>query len=101
MSGTSTLKCVPLLGGIEFEVLVTPGSAKACVRGVHGTVLKVAVQAPPEKGRANAEVEAVLADYFGLPKRQVLVISGFKSRNKHVQLMGISAAQAQAKLASA
>lgn len=101
MSGIPTLKCIPLAGGIEFEILVTPGSAKACVRGVHGTVLKVAVQAPPEKGKANAEVEEVLADYFGLARRQVLVISGFKSRNKHVQLMGISVAQAQAKLALA
>lgn len=96
----ASLPCVTLQGGIEFEVLVTPGSAKACVRGVHGTALKVAVHAPPEKGKANAEVEELLAEYFGLPARQVHVVSGQTSRKKRVQVLGVTAEVVRAKLAA-
>ncbi|MBI3832529.1 MAG: DUF167 domain-containing protein [Planctomycetes bacterium] len=97
---SAPLPCVALQGGgVEFEVLVSPGSVKACVRGIHGSALKVAVHAPPEKGKANSEVEDLLAAYFSLPSRQVRVVSGLTSRKKRVQCMGLTAALLQAKLA--
>jgi uncharacterized protein (TIGR00251 family) len=97
-SASGPLPCVTLQGGVEFEVLVSPGSARACVRGVHGSALKVAVHAPPEKGKANAEVEELLAEYFSLPPRQVRVVRGLTSRKKRVQAMGITTAELRRKL---
>ena len=75
----------------EFDVRVAPGSSRSEVRGLHAGGLKVAVRAPPEKGRANAEVIEVLAEFFGLPERQVTVISGETSKQKRVRVTGISA----------
>lgn len=86
-------------GGVTVEVLASAGAANSCVRGVHGGALKVAVRAAPEKGKANAEVEAVLAGYFGVSSRQVAVIAGQTSRKKRVQIAGISLETAQAKAA--
>lgn len=91
--------CVPVQGGIEFDALVTPGSAVACVRGLHGSGIKVAVRSPPEKGKANAEVEDVLAEYFGLPKRQVMVVNGHASRSKRIRVEGLTTAQFMEKFA--
>jgi uncharacterized protein (TIGR00251 family) len=49
---------------------------------------KVRVTAAPEHGKANDEVCAVLAEYLGVPKRNVEVIAGFSSRQKRVRATG-------------
>lgn len=74
---------------ILFEAVVSAGSQVSCVRGVYGTALKVAVQSPPEKGKANAEVEEVIARFLGVRKHQVLVVGGKTSRRKRIQVKGM------------
>ena len=77
-------------GGVTIEVLASAGASVSKVRGLHGGALKVAVRAAPEKGKANAEIEEVLAAFFGVAKNQVAVIAGQTSRNKRVEVLGIS-----------
>lgn len=84
--------------GLEFQVRVSPRSSRSGVQGLHGSALKVAVHAAPEKGRANEEVEAVLAEFLGLPARQIGVISGQTSRLKRVRAWGLTAEQMKARL---
>ncbi len=91
------IKAVP--GGVEFAVRATPGSAKTGVRGLHGGALKVAVQAPPEKGKANDAVVEVLAAYLGVPPRAVTVVAGHTSRQKRVQVLGVEAAAVRQRMA--
>lgn len=61
-----------------------PKASKTEFCGAHGERLKLRVQAPPIEGRANAEVIAFLAKVFGVPKRDVSVVSGELSREKTV-----------------
>jgi hypothetical protein len=93
-----SLTCTAIAGGVEFAVVVSPGSSQSKVRGVHGAALKVAVRAPPEKGRANEEVVAVLAEFFELPPRNIAVVSGETSRQKRVRVLGLDAQAVAAKL---
>jgi len=86
--------------GALLSVLVSAGSSASAVRGVHGNALKVAVRSAPEKGKANKEVEAVLANFFGVGKRSVAVVSGQTARNKQVLVAGIDARAAQDKIAA-
>jgi hypothetical protein len=81
------------------EVLASAGASASKVRGLHGDALKVAVRAAPEKGKANAEVEEVLAEFFGVAARQVAVIAGQTSRRKRVAVMGVQPAQVEARIA--
>lgn len=92
--------CRPVPGGCAFGVLVSAGSARPGVRGLHGAALKLAVRSAPEKGRANDEVETVLAEFLGLPRKQVRVVSGHTSRRKRVQVLGCTQAQLTAAVAS-
>lgn len=46
----------------RLTVKVVPGSSRDQIVGWLGDALKVKVTAPPEKGRANAAVVAILAD---------------------------------------
>jgi uncharacterized protein (TIGR00251 family) len=81
-----------------IDVHVSPGSSRPGVHGTHGTALKVAVRAPPEKGKANKELEALLARFFGVGKRDVSVISGLTSRSKRLQFKGLTEEACGAKL---
>jgi len=88
----------PIEGGIELEVLASPGASVSKVRGIHGGAVKVAVRAAPEKGKANAEIEEVLAEFFGVSKKSVAVVSGETSRNKRVRIIGITTELAKQRL---
>jgi len=86
------------LVGVTLEVLASAGAADSRVRGLHGGALKVAVRAAPEKGKANKELEGLLADFFGVSKGQVSVAGGLTSRKKRIVVVGLTLAQAQEKM---
>ncbi|MGA2220268.1 MAG: DUF167 domain-containing protein [Verrucomicrobiia bacterium] len=69
-----------------FAVRVTPRAKRNAVVGVAGDALKVRVTAPPEDGRANDALIEVLADWLGVKRRQIEIISGATSRNKIVRV---------------
>ena len=84
--------------GVSVGVLASAGASVSKVRGIHGGALKVAVRAAPENGKANAEIEALLAEFFGTHKKSVRVASGTASRNKRVEILGIALTTAQEKI---
>jgi hypothetical protein len=57
-----------------------------------GAALKLAVGAPPEDGKANAAVIALLAAAMGVAKSAVFVVSGATDRRKVVEIRGDAAA---------
>lgn len=84
--------------GVILKVKVSPGAKRNQIKGVDAGVLKVAVTAPPEKGKANEAVVELLADYFGRPRREVSILRGHTSRSKTVMLAGASIQEVKAKL---
>jgi uncharacterized protein (TIGR00251 family) len=50
--------------------------------------LKLAVGAPPEDGKANAAVIALLAKTFRVAKSAISVVSGATDRRKLVEIRG-------------
>jgi len=59
------------------------------VVGWLGDSLKVKVKEPPEKGRANEAVVALLADRLGIDPSSIAVVSGHGSPAKVVAINGI------------
>ena len=53
-----------------------------------GTALKARVTAPPEGGKANRALVALLAREWRLPKGAVEVVAGASSRHKILRLAG-------------
>jgi uncharacterized protein len=53
-----------------------------------GAALKVSVGAPPEDGKANAAVIALLAEKLGVAKSAISVVSGATDRRKLVEIRG-------------
>jgi hypothetical protein len=74
-------------GGLLLDIKAVPRSRTAEVSDAMADgALRVRVTAAPEKGRANEEVCAVLADYLDVPKRSVEVIHGHTSPRKRVRI---------------
>lgn len=80
-------------GGVLLAVRLTPKAGRARVGSVvegadGGRVLKVAVTAPAEKGKANAALIALLAKTWRLPKSAITVVRGATDRNKTLMIAG-------------
>lgn len=63
---------------------VQPGARRTAIAGQHGDRLKIAVAAPADAGRANAQVLQFLATQLRVAKSTVELLNGAGSRNKRV-----------------
>jgi uncharacterized protein (TIGR00251 family) len=72
--------------GTRLRLRVSAGASRSRVLGAHGGALKLSVKAPPERGKANREVLALVADVFGLPPSDVALVSGETAPDKVVRL---------------
>ena len=63
-----------------------------------GERLRVRLTAPPVDGAANEALVGFLAERLGVPKRQVVVVRGATSRQKVVEVAGVSLEDVKIKL---
>lgn len=84
--------------GAALAVRVQPKAKKNAVFGERAGALRVSVTAPPEDGKANDAVLALLRDYFKLQRSQLALLSGHTNRNKVVLVRGITPQQLTALL---
>src|SRR5260221_12077579 len=83
-------------GSVSFAVRVQPRASKNEVSGVLDGALKIRLQAPAVENRANEALCAFLAGLLKRPKSAVRILSGERSRNKRVEIQGVTAAQVEA-----
>ena len=77
---------------LRLQLKVIPGAMRESVEW-YGELLKVKVRVAPEKGRANAAVEALLAARLGLPASAVNIVAGHTSPLKTAKVDGITATE--------
>ena len=82
----------------RLRIRVVPGASRTEVVGWLGEAIKVRVAAPPEEGAANRALLAHLAERAGLGRSQARLVSGAGSRDKVVELDGLSEAEARTRL---
>lgn len=85
-------------GGVLLEVRVQPAARRSAARGSWNGLLKLAVAAPPEDGRANRAAAELLAELFALRPSAVELVRGHSSRSKVFRL-ALPLAAARARLA--
>ena len=83
---------------MKLQIKVVPKSSRNCVAGWMGDTLKVWVTAPPERGKANVAVQAVLADALGVSRESIRLVAGLKSSRKVVEIEGLVAAEVHRRL---
>jgi len=71
---------------LKIKVKVKPDSRTEEINQ-EGDSFVVKVKEPPKEGRANQAVIKLLAQHFDIPQSQVRILSGFKSKNKLIEVV--------------
>lgn len=74
---------------MQLRIKVVPGARNEGIEWL-GDLLKVKVRVAPEKGRANAAVEELLAERLALPASAVKIVAGFTSPLKTVEISSVA-----------
>lgn len=75
---------------LVLDVRVQPRASRSEIVGPHGGRVRVRLKAPPVDGRANAELVALLAEAFGVPRAHVVLEAGTTGRDKRVRIRGVA-----------
>ena len=70
-----------------LDLRIQPRAARDEIIGYQGDRLKIRLTAPPVDGKANQHLIEFLADSFGVPKRDVVLLAGATSREKRVRIV--------------
>jgi len=79
--------------GLILSVKVIPNSSRTQIAGTLGkppSALKIKVTQPPEDGRANRAVIALLAETLAIPPSGITLLTGQTRPQKTFQLVGIT-----------
>jgi uncharacterized protein len=92
------IELTPHPAGLVVAVRAQPGARRNAVLGERAGALRVAVSAAPEKGKANAAVQDVLAEALGCKRSQVELLAGETSRDKTFVISGITVEELRRRL---
>jgi hypothetical protein len=85
----------------RLRLRVAPGAGRSEIVGRLGDAWKVRVTATPERGKANDAVLRLLAQRLDVAPSGLTIVSGHASRDKVVELRGLSAQDAERRLEKA
>ena len=83
---------------MDLDVRVQPRAKRNRVEAIERGRLKIYVTAPPEGGKANEAVIALLAKTLGVSKSSVRIVRGHTARDKRLRVDDARADEALAAL---
>jgi uncharacterized protein len=83
-------------GAVSFAVRVQPRASRDEIAGEYQYALKIRLTAPPVDDRANHALRKFLASRLKVPLAAVRIASGEHSRNKRVEIRGVTAEKIRA-----
>ena len=77
--------------GIILRIRLNPNSSSCVIKGIFTDAqgddfLKINVVSVPEKGKANSELQSLLAKELKLPKNQIEIVAGQTDKYKKILL---------------
>jgi uncharacterized protein len=83
---------------MDLDIRVIPRADRSEVAGLRDGALLIRLAAAPVDGAANDELISFLAKALKIPKRDITVVSGERSRSKRIRIAGLDREQALAAL---
>ena len=80
-------------GVLTVTLYVQPRAKKTEIVGTREHALKIKVAAPPVDGEANEEIARFFSKFLKIPKSAVQLKQGAASRNKVLEIKGVSASE--------
>ncbi len=72
---------------MRIEVHAKPKSKREYVKKVSENTYVVAVNAPPEDGKANERITELLSDFLKVPKSKLMLLRGHASKVKVFEII--------------
>lgn len=85
--------------GVSVTIRVTPRAGRTGIAGARDDVLLVKLAAAPVDGAANDALIALLSTALHIPKRDITIAAGERSRTKRVVVAAATAQDMSARLA--
>lgn len=81
-----------------LKLHVTPRGSRNEIIGRRGDSLCVKITAPPVEGAANEAIVKFIAGALGVRRSQVEIVSGEKSREKTLRIVGLAQEEVNTRL---
>jgi uncharacterized protein (TIGR00251 family) len=81
------------------RVRAQPKASRTELAGEHGAALRIRVAAPPVDGEANRELLRFVSRLCHVPASRLKVVAGQSSRNKVIEIAGVTVADVRRSLA--
>ena len=78
------------MNSVVLNIRVIPRAGRSGPAGIRDNAFLIRLKAPPVEGAANSELIEVLADLLDVPRRNVTILAGERSRLKRVRVTGIT-----------
>lgn len=85
-------------GGTLLDIRVMPRAPRSAVAGVRDGALLVRLAAAPVDGEANDALLTLLARALDVPRRDLAIVAGERSRRKRIEVAGLAPAVVEARL---
>jgi uncharacterized protein len=85
----------------DLEIRVIPRAGRSGFAGLRNGALLVKLAAAPVDGAANDELIALIAKRLRVPRRDITIVAGQRSRTKRIRIAGIDREHALATLTPA
>jgi len=82
----------------RLTVKVHPRARRSGFAGRYGDAWKLDLAAPPVDGQANDECVRFFAEWAGVPRSSVRIVTGATSRTKVVDIAGMEQAELESRL---
>jgi uncharacterized protein (TIGR00251 family) len=73
-----------------LPVIAQPGARRNAILGERTGALRVAVTAPPDRGKANQAIQELLAEALACRAHQIKLVFGASSRQKRFLIGGVT-----------
>ncbi|MEX0611311.1 MAG: DUF167 domain-containing protein [Pirellulales bacterium] len=91
MPNETAIKIESSSRGVILSVLAQAGARRNAILGVRQGMLRVAVTAAPEKGKANRAIVDLLSEALDVPKSAIELVSGESSPQKRILILNADA----------
>lgn len=82
----------------RLKLRIVPNAKRDEVVGEYGDAVKIKVAAPAPEGNANEALLEFVAEKLRVHRRDIMLVTGEKSRDKLIEIASLDAAEARARL---
>lgn len=84
--------------GVHLSLRISPNARQNRVVGRINGLLQIKINAPPRRGKANAELVRFLSELLEVPRSSIEILHGEHSREKRIRVAALNADEVEQRI---